>query len=476
MERVLQSTIAYVLAGCFGLILHLSLALPSYTLTDRIAGWLLLVFLLVALRDYVRRRVKCLPVFFLVAAQVYLFYGIPQFSQEALWLVSGFYTPPAHALSWAVWLVVLGEAAFLAGHTLVLRCMSGGNYFDRILPRPRPEWRPAVLVYLVPSLILYELNSLRPDYIAITIRMALLQFFNANLGLTILLYLGYRHKDRRSLLAAWGVIAALALVGFIQGAMGSIVFPIFIGFVAAWIWARAIRVRWLVLIIAATIIINPVKNRFRILAWGDKDVSSMAKVASRLDDWGQAFRDAWSGGHDDSARQNLMETASRSSDLISFAQAIDFVPEQIPYNHGEGMAISFFYWIPRIFWPSKPESTDLLYNRYAVEFGYSTVEGTRTSTTGTSVFTEGYWNFGVPGVLFFAAAAGSLLALLLGHNGRRGDASTLAAMAYLGGTMLLLIPLALAIPAAVTFTAGVFVAMWGIERMSGRRHRYRIAD
>lgn len=470
MEGALQSRATYVRAGCAGLILHVSVALPIYSWTDRIAGWLLLVFLLAALRDYVRRRVKCLPVFLLVAAQVYLFYGIPQFSQEAIWLVSGYYSPSAYALSWAVWLVVLGEAAFLAGYALTLRWMSGGSLFDRILPKPRPAWSTAVLVYLVPSLILYVLNSLRPDYIPVTIRMAVLQFFNAYLALAVLLYLGYRHKDRRSLAAAWGMIAVMGLIGFIQGVMGNIIFPVFMGFVAAWLWARAIRIRWIVLIVVATIIVNPVKNRFRILAWRDKDVASTDKVVSRLADWSQAFGDVWSWDHGDSTRQNIMETASRASELISFAQAIDYVPTYIPYNRGDDMGISFFYWVPRIFWPSKPESTELLYNRYAVYFGYSTLEGTRSSTTSASVFTEGYWNFGVGGALFFMAGAGALMALLLGHNGRRGDASIVASMAYLGGTMVLLYPLALAIPTAVTFSAGVFVAMWSIERSAAPPH------
>lgn len=471
MEGALQSRAAYELAGCVGLILHLSLALPIYSWTDRIAGWLLLAFLLMALRDYMRQQVKCLPVFMLVAAQIYLFYGTPQFSQEALWLMSGYYRPPADALSWAVWLAVLGEAAFLAGYALTLRWMSGGNFFDRILPKPGPAWSTAVLVYLVPSLILYGLITLRPDYIPITIRMAVFQFFNVYLALAVLLYLGHLHKDRRSLVAAWGMIAVMALIGFIQGSMGNIVFPVFMGFLAAWLWTRTIRIRWMILIVVATVIINPAKNRFRPRAWGVwgvKDVSSMASVASRLDDWGQSFGDVWSGHY--SARENLMETASRSSDLISFAQAIHYVPRHIPYNRGDGMGISLFYWVPRIFWPSKLESTDLLYNRYAIEFGYTTLEGTRTSTTGASVFIEGFWNFGVAGVLFFMGGEGILLAVLLGHNGRRGDASILASMAYLGGTMLLVQPLALAIPAAVTFSAGVFVAMWCIERIAVLPH------
>lgn len=464
LEALLQSRLLYVATGTLGLFLHLWLAMPIYSWSDRLGAWVLLVVLLIALRDFLKRGVKSLPIFLLVSAQIYLFYGVPQFSQDRMELLTGLYSPTARALSWAVWLVVLGEVLFLAGYGLVLRWMGGRNYFDRFLPVPSRSWKAAVFVYSIPSAILYGLSTLRPDAIPLAIRMATLSFFNLWLALALLLYLGYMGKDRRSLAGAWVIITGMSALGFIQGGMGAIVFPVVMGFIAAWLWARAIRVRWLVLVLMATVIINPVKNRFRSLAWEDKDVSSVEKVEFRLDSWSQAFTDVWGGAVGDSVQQNVMQTASRASDLLSFAQAIDYVPSQIPFNRGEGMATSFFYWIPRIFWPDKKMSSDLLYNRYAITFGYLSTAGTEKSTTGASVYTEGYWNFGWVGVLLFLTASGLLLGLLFGHNGRTGDASSLVAVAYLGANMLLLQPVTLVFPAAVTYAVGVSVALWGIAR------------
>jgi hypothetical protein len=238
------------------------------------------------------------------------------------------------------------------------------------------------------------------------------------------------------------------------------------GFVAAWLWGQAIKVRWLVLILIAIIIINPAKNRFRTLAWGDKDVSSIDKIASRLDAWGQAFADVWSGASDDTAHQNLMDTASRTSDLIPFAQAVDWVPSQVPYNSGKGMASTFFYWIPRVIWPSKKTNMELLGNDYGVAFGYTTPEMNQHTSVAPSVFTEGYWNFSILGALLFPFAYGVLLGLLLGHNGSSGIVSVLVAMTYWGGTMVLVNAFTTAVPGAVTFTVGVSVAVITIARLS----------
>jgi hypothetical protein len=116
---------------------------------------------------------------------------------------------------------------------------------------------------------------------------------------------------------------------------------------------------------------------------------------------------------------------------------------------------------------------DVQANIYAVEFGYSTPEMTQHTSVGASVFTEGYWNFGVLGALLFPALYGVLLGLLLGHNGSRGDASVLVAMTYLGGTMVLLTAFTTAVPGAVTFSAGIFIAVLAIARISELTHPFQ---
>jgi hypothetical protein len=453
----------YALAALAGLVLHLSFARPLYSPSDRLGAWALLAILLMAVRQLNQRTDRGVPVVALVCAQVYLFYGVPQFSQETMPMMVGIYSPPVDALSGAVWLVVLGEATFLAAYAATCRWMNATNPFDRILPQPNSEWRLTVGVYSGPAFALHALSALRPDYIPISVRMAGLQIFNVHLALVLLLYIGYRLKDGRARAAAWVLVCSMGVVGLLQGMLSNVLFPVLVAALAGWMWSHASRT-WLVALVAfATIVINPAKNEFRRLAFGDKDISSLEKVADRLTDWQEGFSAAWEGTSTSVVTPNIQATASRTSDLLSFAHAIDVVPSVIPYNTGSGLSTSAIYWIPRAVWPSKPLSTDLLYNRYAVEFGYTSEEGTRSSTTGASVFTEGYWNFGAPGVVLFLAASGVMLAVLLGHNGIRRDSSAIAATVYLGETMLLLQPVAVALPANVTFAAGIFVSMWTID-------------
>ena len=259
----------------------------------------------------------------------------------------------------------------------------------------------------------------------------------------------------------------MALIGAIHGMLGEIVFPLFVGYAAAWVWGRTIRARWVLFLVIAALVLNPVKSRFRNLAWYDKDVSSWGRVERRIDDWGTAFRETWWEGRHPSTRSNLLQTASRSNDLLFLAQAIALVPGVIPYNEGHGLSTIVGFWIPRMVWPSKPSGTELVNNRYAIAFGVSDEAGVLTSTTAVSPFTEGYWNFGVPGLIGFLALYGVLFGVLMGHNGARGDASAIITLAYLGPAPLPLQVLTLAIPGAITFAAGSFVAMWGLALVAG---------
>ena len=224
-------------------------------------------------------------------------------------------------------------------------------------------------------------------------------------------------------------------------------------------------------LLVAVIIVNPVKNQYRQDTWSSTElssryVSSLDELGSRLLAWGHAFKVVWLKGTSGTTHDNLSETAVRASDLLSFAQVIDFVPLGVPYNMGKGMKESLLYWIPRVLWPSKGSNTQLLYSRYAVEFGYATTEGTKTTTVGASIFSEGYWNYGVSGVLIFLAVAGIMLGALLGHNGKNGDASGVIAMSYLGNNVLLLQALAVTIPSAISFAVGTIMAWWLVANVA----------
>ena len=464
LTMLLHSRWPYATVAVAGLIMHLALALPIYAWYDRLLAWGPLVILLFLVYRYMHNGEKSVPLLAVVALQIYIFYSVPQFSQDKLLLYSGLYQPSRGALTSACLLALLGELAFILGFQGLRKAWGNRpNIFDRILPRPSQNWSLAIVLYAIPSLVVYVLIALRPDYIPVGGRFALSSLLNVLMALVLSLYLGYKLRRRRMVRFAYVIIVIMIMIGFIQGMMGAIVMPILILFMCVWMWGRAVRLRWVLVVLVAIIVINPAKNLFRTLAWDDKDVSSLKKVESRLGDWKSAFVDVWTG---QTIAPNIMETASRASDLLDFAQAVDLVPASIPYDHGKGMAIALVFWVPRIVWPSKPSGTELLNNRYSVEFGLQSTEGTRTSTAAISAFTEGYWNLGWSGVLVFLFGVGAILGFFFGNNGKTGDLSAIACTVYLAQVILPLQAFSFMLSPLITFTAGVWLAMWGLAWLS----------
>lgn len=462
--RLLHGKTAYIFVGLAGLALHLLLARPIYAWYDRFGAFVPLAILLILLYRYARQRDKDFPVLLLVALQVYVFYSLPQFTQEALRLRAGIYEPTSFAVTSAVLLVIVGQLAFMLGYAVCYAAAKNrANIFDRILPTPTPRWANVLILYTAISLVVFSLVALKRDFIPVAVRFPLTQIFNVYLALALVLYLRYRFQIARLRLSAVLCVLFMSLVGVVQGSTGNIMAPIIMLFVAGWMWGGTIRKRWFIAVVAGFLVINPVKNEFRRLEFGS-EISSFAAIPQRLGTWKLAFENVWVRNNNEF---RTLETASRTSDLLSLAQAIDYVPSLVPYNYGEGMGITLIYWIPRVLWTSKVSSTDLLFNRYAVEFGYTTYEGTLTSTTGASAYTEGYWNFGASGIVVFFFTIGVLFGIFFGNGGVRGDVSIIICLVYYASVLLLIQPLILTAPSLITFTVGVWLAMHGLRWLSG---------
>jgi hypothetical protein len=413
---------------------------------------------------FMRQGERQVPVLMLITFNFYVFYALPQFSQSGINLMTGYYAPSSRAVSLASWAALAGEMAFVAGWWFITKSRwRRSNLFDQLLPTPQGSWQVAAIAYSLPSLLIYGLTLLRMGFIPDEVRYLLNSLFNAYLAAIILLYLGYKHKKKAALRAGWAAIFLMSAIGTIQGMLEPILAPFVVGALAAWVWGNTLKVRWFVALFLAFLIINPAKYRFRELTWADKDVSSLTKVEQRVGAWVQALTDNWLSAGGQTTETNIQSSAQRTSDLLSLALVVDTVPDQIPYNKGRGMGLSMIFWIPRIFWPSKPISSDLLHNRYAVLFGYTNEEGTRSTTIGAYPCTEGYWNLGLYGVILFLGLSGMLLGLLFGNNGLKAAASLIATMAYLAPAPLQIpVALTLEIPSVVTFTMGIALAMWGL--------------
>lgn len=462
--RVLRGRWIYYAVAATGLALHLALALPLYKWYDRLLAWIPLVIFLFLLRRYVVQSHKSIPILVLVALQIYVFFSVPQFSQEDLNLTMGeVYAPSMNGVTLAMVLTIGGELAFIFAYQIAARFtrkFSGAVY--QIIETPNLNWVWVAKIYGLVSFSVYMTAALTISYLPMSIRYLMTQLFNVYLALAILLYIGYSFSKKRLVALAYILTIGMAFVGLLQGMLTAIVGPFVLLFLARWVWGRVFDSRWVVLAVLAVLFINPVKNEFRLLpSWLNQDVSSADLVQDRLRDWSAAFEKVWLEG--ESERSVYMSTASRASDLLSFTQTVDLVPDVIPYNEGEGMDDAMLFWIPRILWPSKGSTTDLIYNRYALTFGYLAPEDLGKTAVGISVFAEGYWNYGAYGVFGFLLASGLILGTLFGNNGRSGQVSTLVCIVYVAPTILVLQSLSVTLSSLPSFLIGVTIALRGLS-------------
>jgi hypothetical protein len=449
--------------------LHLALALPLYRWYDRLLAWIPLVILLFLLRRYVVQPYKSIPILVLIALQIYIFFSVPQFSQEDLNLAYGeVYEPSMNGVTLAMLLTIGGELVFIFAYQIaatLTKKFSSALY--QITDAPNLSWAWVAKIYGLAAFIVYMAATLTVSYFPVSVRFLMTQLFNVYLALAILLYIGHSFSRRRLIIFAYLLATGMAFVGLLQGMLSAIVGPFVLLFLARWVWGKRFDVRWVVLAVLAVLFINPVKNEFRLLpSWLNQDVSSMDLVQDRLRDWSVSFEKVWLEGESD--RSVYTSTASRASELLSFTQTIDLVPNVIPYNDGEGMDDAMLFWIPRILWPSKGSTTDLIYNRYALTFGYLSPEDVGKTAVGISVFAEGYWNYGTYGVFIFLFASGLILGTLFGNNGRTEQVSTLVCICYVAPTILVLQALSVTLASLPSFLIGITIALRGLSLASRR--------
>jgi hypothetical protein len=465
--RVLRGRWIYYGVAATGLVLHLAFALPLYRWYDRLLAWIPLVILLFLLRRYVLQAHKSIPILVLVALQIYVFFSVPQFSQEDLNLIAGeVYAPSMNGVTLAMVLTVGGELAFVLAYQLAARLtrrFSGALY--QTTQTPDLSWARVAKIYALVAFLVYTASALTLGYLPVSVRYPTTQLFNVYLALAILVYLGHSFGRRRLIVFAYLLATGMAFVGLLQGMLTAIMGPFVLLFLARWVWGRVFDFRWAVVAVLAILFINPVKNEFRLLpSWLNQNVSSIDLVQNRLRDWSASFEKVWVQG--DAQESVYASTASRASDLLSFTQAVDLVPNVIPYNEGEGMDDAMLFWIPRVLWPSKGSTTDLIYNRYALTFGYLDPEDVGKTAVGISLFAEGYWNFGAPGVLLFLFSSGLLLGCLFGNNGKSGQVSTLICVVYIAPTILPLQALSVTLASLPSFIIGITIALGGLSFVS----------
>jgi hypothetical protein len=406
-----QRGATYVVLGAGGACTQMLFALPLYSPVDRFLACVLLVIALIVSWRFVAARRPEPPIMVLISLQFYVMYGLPQFTQESFLTLHGALTPSADSITLAMLLATLSSAGCWAAYQVARGSSVSGRVTTRlgaIYPEVRISWRGPVIVYAVLCLgsKLWQLG----DTIPIELQNIVAKVFNPLLAVSLLLFIGYRLGDALSRRVGIISIVALCTLGLIGSMLESIIVPIYLYFMSRWLWTGRLQARWVAVGVFIFFLLNPVKAVYREAVLNAEPVRSVSAALYRFALWRTAVIDTYT---DPFGKQRSVETAtSRTSGLLEFAQVIEWTPEIVPYQYGKNFATSLVFWVPRAIWPGKPSITELVNDRYAVDFQIASPEAISRSTFGMRQPADGYWDFGALGAIAYPALFGIITGVI----------------------------------------------------------------
>lgn len=230
------------------------------------------------------------------------------------------------------------------------------------------------------------------------------------ISLGILALLAYDHK-----LSLWQTIffrAAQVFVltnALVSGSLAPGV--LLIVFFGVLYWGNKRRIPWhfIVLIIFIMVLLNPIKQQFRMQTWyspNEKPATVFDKVGVLGVTLGKHYAE----------KSMFVEVTqdrgliNRAANISLFAYTKFMTPEYVPYWHGDSYRTLWTSFIPRILWPGKPQAT------IGQDFGHRYYL-LNAHDKGTSInlpwLIEFYINFGVLGLIAGMFFVGVFFRLLL---------------------------------------------------------------
>jgi hypothetical protein len=167
----------------------------------------------------------------------------------------------------------------------------------------------------------------------------------------------------------------------------------------------------LAFVVLFTLFFQVGKDDFRKTYWQDGGIGQQEQVdrVQRVAFWVQNSFDKWNEALSDSSgeafRRAINPSVSRVSLLNQSANVVELTPSAVPYQYGWLYSYMAITWIPRFVWPDKPSVSEAN-QYYQVAYGLSTEDDLGRVSISVGLLTEGFINFGWPGVVGIMFLAG----------------------------------------------------------------------
>lgn len=194
-------------------------------------------------------------------------------------------------------------------------------------------------------------------------------------------------------------VALLAMValGLYSGLIERILQPVAI--LAVCTYHHRGRIPWKAAAVAVTVfvIVNPIKHVYR-AAVGEEGGDLAASVT------------AWESAWETKPKTDEAGSTARLNELALLADAVRRIPDEVPYRYGYPWRVLALAWVPRAFWPDKPDLRRVYMTEWAVQMGYMSPKSHEHGAANLPLPVDGYWNLGWIGVVLVGLLAGLILA------------------------------------------------------------------
>jgi hypothetical protein len=399
------------LTGAVLLVTLWSISNQDITFTQFIYAGVLLAMTIQAYISWSRARTTRIPVWALVCAAHFIFYGVAIFgalrqSPSAFDRGSDL---PGSVLTTAMLFGIVGLLSMAAGRVTAIHFV-GRQPFQLSFLKTIDRTPARVQILLLLGIVSNILGV--PFYGTVVWNISVIAFSALPLAAFLWLVLVRRLRSLSQLDYLLGAVFLATRV--ISGArfnasLGTIVVPLLLIGVADVSLKR--KIPWPMITVVACLILflQPGKGTIRReMSRGDVGLGMMDAVARWVDVSISGWEDVFAGRAP--LDEQLSATSSRSSLLTMAGLIVEKTPDAIPYQLGKSYPLLVKNLIPRVLWPDKP-SVNLANQFFQVEYGLTDSHYLTAVSIACGFEAEGYMNFGWLGIVGVGSLVGFVLAI-----------------------------------------------------------------
>ena len=398
-------------AGAVLLVTLSTISSQNITAAQFVCAGVLLAILIQSYISWSRTRDIRVPVWPLVCAAHFIFYGVAIFGALRT-------SPSAFdhgsdlsdsILTMAMLVGIVGLLSMGAGRMAAMRLAGRKTFRLPFLETSSPT--PARVQVLLVIGTVANLFGV-PFYGTVLWNIGVIAFGALPLAafLWLVLVRRFRRLSQLDFLLGIAFLATRVLSGArFNASLATVVVPLFLMGVADVSLKRKLPWRMITVVACLILFLQPGKGIIRhemsrgevgegmtdaVVRWVDVSISGWADVFA-----GRAPLD-----------EQLSATSSRSSLLGMTGVILEQTPESVPYQLGAYYPLLIKNLIPRVFWPGKP-SVNLANQFFQVEYGLTEKQNLNTVSIACGFEAEGYMNFGWAGIIPVGLLVGFVLGI-----------------------------------------------------------------